>query len=678
MIGKTILHYKIIEKLGEGGMGIVYKAEDTKLERQVAIKFLPHHVAGNTDERKRFETEAKAAAALNHANIATIYAIEETDDQHFLVMEYIEGKELKEIVRAHDDSPKPIETTIDYATQIAEGLKAAHEKGIVHRDIKPANIMVTTDGKVKIMDFGLAKFRGSVQLTQVGTTVGTAAYMSPEQAKGEEVDQRSDIWSFGVVLFEMVTGVLPFKGDYEQAVIYSIINEDPQPITGSATDIPEGLEQVINKAILKDPDDRFQNITELLAELRTLKNQSNENNINTVASLNKAPKRKTPYLIFGIFVTIMLTVVIALFFFPKKEQRKTIDLIAVLPFSNNKPGPETDYLGFALADQIIGDLVYLKNIVVRSSSSVRKYGKQATDLSIAGDELKVDYILTGNFFKEANVIRLNVELIKVNNNEMVWREPIEVDFNSAFELQDIVAEKVVERLNVQFSQKEMNRIGKDVPDNPLAYEYYLRGVGFPLTAEGNQLATEMLMQSIGLDSTFAPAFSQLADRLHRVALYGKYDSEKYRRVESIYLKAISLNNDLISAQAGLAMYYAETGRIEKAVVISRHLLEINPNNADALFSLGYIYRYAGMDNESILKMEQAMKNDPRNPRFRSLSLSYCNIGEYEKALKVFELIESSDWVVGMRGYIFFKQRKKEQAIEVFNKIINRTLIRFGH
>jgi len=351
---------------------------------------------------------------------------------------------------------------------------------------------------------------------------------------------------------------------------------------------------------------------------------------------------------------------------------QTTSIIGVLPFSNSKPDIETDYFGFAIADQIIGDLSYLRNIIVRPSSSIRKYDKQVVDSKTAADDLNVDYIVAGNFLMEGKTIRLNVELVEVNTNELKFRDQIEVEFKNAFELQDIVAEKVVESINTQFSQKEQSRIKKDIPANPLAYEYYLRGLAFPLTGEGNQLATAMFTKSIELDSTYAPAYSQLADRLHRVAIYGEFfDAEKYKETEKIYLKAISLNNELISGQAGLAMYYAETARIEKAVEISNRLLEINPNNADALFSLGYCYRYGGMDPEGILKMEQAIANDPRNPRFRSVSLSYYNIGEYEKALKVFELLESSDWVVGMRGNIFFKQGKNEQALEIFDQIINK-------
>ncbi|TFH02271.1 MAG: tetratricopeptide repeat protein [Calditrichales bacterium] len=668
MIGKTISHYKILEKLGSGGMGIVFKAEDNKLKRQVAIKFLPNQIVKNSDERKRFEIEAQAAAALNHPNIAHIYAIEEHDGELFIVMEYIDGKELKEQI---SKGPIELDMAIDMATQIASGLQAAHEKDIVHRDIKSSNIMITKKGKVKILDFGLAKIRGGVQVTKEQSTLGTAAYMSPEQARGEDVDHRSDIWSFGVVFYEMLNGNLPFKGDYEQAIIYSILNDDPKPLNLENSNVSLQLGKIVSRSLAKNQDERYQNTDELLADLKTIGDRQKGVDGKATVFPKKESKRKTPYIYSGIAVIIMLIALMSILFFPQKEQGITINTVAVLPFSNSRPDIETDYFGFAIADQIIGDLSYLRNITIRPSSSIRKYDKQVVDSKTAADELNVGYILAGNFLMEGNTIRLNVELVEVNTNEIKFRDQIEVAFKNAFELQDIVAKKVVESINAQFSQKEQSRITKDIPTNPLAYEYYLRGLAFPLTGEGNQLASEMLIKSIELDSTYAPAYSQLADRQHRVALYGKFDSEKYKRVEKIYQKAISLNNDLIGAQAGLAMYYVETARIEDAVEISNRLLEINPNNADALYSLGYSYRYAGLDHESILKMEKAIANDPRNPRFRSLSLSYCNVGEYDKALNVFELLESSDWVIGMKGYIFFKQGKNEQALEIFNQIINK-------
>ena len=268
MLGQTILHYKIIEKLGQGGMGVVYLAEDTKLDRKVAIKFLPTHISDNSEERLRFILEAKASAALNHKNIATVYSIEEVDNSQsenelFIVMEYIKGVELSEKIKS---GVIPFDESIKIATQIAEGLEAAHKEGIIHRDIKSSNIMISESGNVKIMDFGLAKIRGGLKITQAGTNFGTITYMSPEQAKGEEVDNRTDIWSFGVVLYEMFTGKIPFKGEYDQAIIYSILNEKPKFVS----EIDEGLKHIISKSLAKNRDERYQTAEEIAQDLRTI------------------------------------------------------------------------------------------------------------------------------------------------------------------------------------------------------------------------------------------------------------------------------------------------------------------------------------------------------------------------------------------------------------------------
>ncbi len=285
MVGKTILHYKILEKIGEGGMGVVYKAEDTKLERTVAIKLLPRQIAVNSEEHERFKIEAKAAASLNHTNIATIYAIEEVDGDTFIVMEYIKGKELKELTTA--DGELSIKDVTDYATQIAEGVKAAHKKGVTHRDIKSSNIMITDEDQVKIMDFGLAKVRGGTQVTKAGTTLGTAAYMSPEQARGEEADHRSDIWSFGVVLYEMLTGKLPFGGDYEQAVMYAFMNEEPEV----PSEIPANLKSILGKALKKDAAKRYQHVDELLSDLQLA--EKGEVSVRVENRLESASTKKT-------------------------------------------------------------------------------------------------------------------------------------------------------------------------------------------------------------------------------------------------------------------------------------------------------------------------------------------------------------------------------------------------
>jgi len=343
--------------------------------------------------------------------------------------------------------------------------------------------------------------------------------------------------------------------------------------------------------------------------------------------------------------------------------------IAVMPFLNTKPDPDTDYIGFAVADQIISKLTYLKNIVVRPSSSIRKYENQVVDPIIVGDDLKVNYVLTGNYLQQADIIRLNIELVEVNTNEMIWHEPVEVDYNNAFELQDIVARKVVDGMKIQFTQKEISRIEEDIPRNPLAYEYYLRGVSYPFLIEENHLAIDMLNKSIEIDSNYAPAYNELGKRIHQMETFGYSKQIENKRPENYYLKALSINNELMSALSNLANIYTETDRTEEAVELTKQILEINPNNAEAHFSLGYIYRYAGMNNESIYEMEKAVALNPKNPRFRSLGVSYFRIGEYEKAFDAFEIDKESLYSIGWQGYIHFRQGYYKKANEYFDRII---------
>ena len=337
MIGKTILHYKILEKIGEGGMGVVYKAEDTKLKRDVAIKFLPNYISSNEEERKRFEIEAQAAAALNHPNISTIFAIEESDGQMFIVMEYIDGIELKEKIKS---GPIPNREAIKIASQIAEGLEAAHNKGIVHRDIKSSNIMITKDGKVKVMDFGLAKIGRGAQVTKIGSTVGTAAYMSPEQAKGEELDYRTDVWSFGVVFYEMLTGELPFKGDYEQALMFSILNEQPKTIQILASDISSVIIHILDRTLEKDVTLRYQSISEVLIELRRL--QLSGSRVSSISRTSNAeinipvsaePKRNKKIVLWSVLAFVIVAAAATLFFFNPFASHEVLGPMKVVPLS---------------------------------------------------------------------------------------------------------------------------------------------------------------------------------------------------------------------------------------------------------------------------------------------------------------------------------------------------------
>jgi len=352
-------------------------------------------------------------------------------------------------------------------------------------------------------------------------------------------------------------------------------------------------------------------------------------------------------------------------------EQKAIRRIAVLPFFNNKPDPATDYFGFAIADQIIGDLIYLKNIVVRPSSSVRIYDKKVVDSAKVGKDLNTDYILVGSYLKEANRIRLKVEMVDVNTNELIWREPIEVDYKNAFELQDLVAKKVVQKLNIQFSDIEMNNIGKSIPANSEAYDLYLQSISIPISGAGNQLALEQLEKSIQLDPAFAPTYSEMGKRLSRLAVYEMMGKDKLQEAENLYLKALTLDENLLSALTNLSTIYTDTGRTEQAVDLIKKVLAINPNYANAHFSLGYIFRYTGMIEQSIKEMETAISIEPYNPAFRSLGVSYMTAGEYDKAIQFFKRDEETSFAMSWLAEIYFRQEDYEQSLHYQNKLIDR-------
>ena len=349
------------------------------------------------------------------------------------------------------------------------------------------------------------------------------------------------------------------------------------------------------------------------------------------------------------------------------ESKSANNLVAVLPFLNTKPDVKTDYLGFAMADQIIGSLVYLNNITVRPSSSVRKFQNKTIDPTVVGKDLNVDYILVGNYLKEENMIRLNIELINLKNNQIIWREAVEVSFKSAFALQDIISKKVVKGLNVQFSKNEIERSNKDIPDNPLAYEYYLRAIAYPRSNEGDLLAVEMIKKSIALDSLYAPAYVLYGSRLHTLANYGLLNPEETKKAEFNLKKGLSINPELLTAMVGLVFIYTETNRIEEAVKLSRKMLVLSPNNADSHFTLGYIYRYAGMNKEAVHQTEKALILDEKNPRYRSSLLTYTFAGQIEKTLSAYENFKESPFTTYQKGYALFRMSKQQESIKYFKR-----------
>ncbi len=345
------------------------------------------------------------------------------------------------------------------------------------------------------------------------------------------------------------------------------------------------------------------------------------------------------------------------------------NLIAVLPFRNTKPDVNTDYLGFAIADQIIGSLVYLNRITVRPSSSVRKFENQTIDPVIVGKDLNVDYILAGNYLKEGNVIRLNIELINLKANKIIWREPVEVNFQSAFELQDIVSKKVVKGLDIQFSQKEINRINKDIPGNSLAYEYYLRAIAYPPTNQGDKLAIEMIKKSIVLDSMYAPSYALYGNRLHRLTNYALLDPGETTKAVNYLKKGLSINPELFESMYYLAMVYTETDRIHEALKLSKNMIEISPNNGEVHFLLGYIYRYAGMNEDAVIETEKALLLDRKNPGFRSSMMTYTFAGKFEQTLSIFNNFKESPFTIYQYGYTIYQMGRKKESIVYFERSV---------
>jgi serine/threonine protein kinase/Flp pilus assembly protein TadD len=618
MIGETILHYRIIEKLGAGGMGVVYLAEDMKLKREVAIKFLPHHISADKEERQRFEIEAQAAASLNHQNITTIYSIEETENQTFIVMEYIKGTELKDKIKS---GLVQTSEAINIAIQIAEGLEAAHKKGIVHRDIKSQNIMITADGKVKIMDFGLAKVGKGSQVTKIGTTVGTVAYMSPEQAKGEELDHRTDIWSFGVVLYEMLTGKQPFKGDYDQAIIYSILNEEPE----LEDKFPSVLKSITLKVLSKDLNDRYQNINEMLVDLYNIKNEITATSYSHSAKRKTISKKKNKKWFVPSIIIFAVFIIAAYFYFDNlsgdKKTTTERKMIVVLPFQN-LGSSDDDYFADGITGEITSKLSGLSGLGVIARSSAMQYKNTNKSLKQIGEELGVQYVLEGTVQWEKlpdgkKRIRVNPELISLENSTQIWSKPYEADFSNVFTLQTDIASTVAEALNLNLVKTERVSLKNMITNNSEAYDLYLKATYFSqdiITEKSQRIASEMLEKAIELDSNFAEAYARLStvqSNMHWS--YFIRSEENLLKSKANAEKSLLINPN--SPEAHIAMgdyYYHGVLDYESALKKYYYAIKLNPNHIDALNGIAFVLRRQGKMQEAIEYFKKTFELNPRD------------------------------------------------------------------
>ncbi len=599
LIGTTVSHYQIMELIGKGGMGEVYKAKDLKLDRFVAIKFLSANLGSSEENKKRFVREAKSAAILNHPNILSIYEIDEKESSLFLVMEFVDGQTLKSYIASlTSGTGVPAMKAIDWINQLCQGLKAAHDKNVIHRDIKTENIMINKDGRLKIMDFGLAKLKSGIGLTKTGSSLGTLSYMSPEQVQGIQADHRSDIWSLGVVFYEILTGELPFKAEHEAAMLYLIVNEVPPLPTTLNRKIPHQLDSLVQKMMEKDREKRYQNVDEVIQTLQVTKQEIE--NVQTT-SVKKA--------------------------------------IAVLPFDNIGSDKENEYFGDGLTEELIVNLSRLEGMEVVSRTSSMQYKGVKKDIKTIGRELNVRYILEGSVRKFQDNLRITVQLIDVESDRQLWAESYKGKLEDVFDIQEQVSKQIVEALMLKLSPKEKVVLTKRPTLNADAFDCYLRARDhlYRRTKKNVEFAIQLFQKTIELDPRYASAYAGLGEAYAN--LYQDYDTKEIwldKAIESAF-KALMYDPTLSEAYVALGLAYFSKRSIEEALESTRKAIELDPSNYIAHWILGRIYHSTDRDAEAVILLEKAIELNPDfYTAYTDLKMVYARLGKDEENKEILD------------------------------------------